>query len=137
MYTENYKAPNDAGKMVDYERLLEKGGLGIIEPGQSLGEVVLKGTGMTVSADEFDRTEEPVSDVAATALTVLEIDKMLQPLDDREKNILRLRFGLDINTPRTLEEVGELVALTREEIRIIESRAMSKLRTRDRQEGTK
>ena len=50
------------------------------------------------------------------------------PLDEREREILTLRFGLDRGEPRTLEEVGEHFHLTRERIRQIEARAMSKLR---------
>ena len=49
-------------------------------------------------------------------------------LPAREREILRLRFGLDRGEPRTLEEVGEHFNLTRERIRQIEARAMSKLR---------
>ena len=55
-------------------------------------------------------------------------DGSLSPLDEREREILRLRFGLDRGEPRTLEEVGEHFNLTRERIRQIEARAMSKLR---------
>ena len=57
-----------------------------------------------------------------------EIEKLLAPLDERERQILALRFGLDRGEPRTLEEVGEFFNLTRERIRQIEARAMSKLR---------
>jgi RNA polymerase sigma factor (sigma-70 family) len=57
-----------------------------------------------------------------------EINRLLSPLDEREREILRLRFGLDRGEPRTLEEVGEHFNLTRERIRQIEARAMSKLR---------
>jgi RNA polymerase sigma factor (sigma-70 family) len=53
---------------------------------------------------------------------------MLVVLDDRERAILRLRFGLDRGESRTLDEVGEHFNLTRERIRQIEARAMSKLR---------
>ena len=67
-------------------------------------------------------------EVAATALLPAEIEKLLAPLDERERQILRLRFGLDRGEPRTLEEVGEHFNLTRERIRQIEARAMSKLR---------
>ena len=75
-----------------------------------------------------DRSAESPFDVAATSLLPEEIDRLLSPLDDRERNILRLRFGLDRGEPRTLEEVGERFGLTRERIRQIEARAMSKLR---------
>ena len=54
--------------------------------------------------------------------------RLLAPLDERESEILKLRFGLDRGEPRTLEEVGEHFNLTRERIRQIEARAMSKLR---------
>src|SRR5438477_1325715 len=67
-------------------------------------------------------------DAAAEALLPEEINRLLKPLDDREREILRLRFGLDRGEPRTLEEVGESFKLTRERIRQIEARAMSKLR---------
>ncbi len=67
-------------------------------------------------------------DHAAEALLIGEISRLLAPLDEREATILRLRFGLDRGEPRTLEEVGEHFNLTRERIRQIEARAMSKLR---------
>jgi RNA polymerase sigma factor (sigma-70 family) len=57
-----------------------------------------------------------------------EIDKLLAPLDERERQILRLRYGLDRGDPRTLEEVGVVLNLTRERIRQIERTALSKLR---------
>jgi RNA polymerase sigma factor (sigma-70 family) len=65
---------------------------------------------------------------AAKALLVDEVSRVLTPLDDRERKILSLRFGLDRGEPRTLEEVGEVFHLTRERIRQIEAKAMSKLR---------
>ena len=67
-------------------------------------------------------------DVAAVAVLPDEVARLLAPLDEREREILRLRFGLDRGEPRTLEEVGAHFHLTRERIRQIEARAMSKLR---------
>ncbi len=75
-----------------------------------------------------DRSAESPFEVAAVALLPDEINKLLSPLDSRERDILKLRFGLDRGEPRTLEEVGEHFDLTRERIRQIEARAMSKLR---------
>jgi RNA polymerase sigma factor (sigma-70 family) len=75
-----------------------------------------------------DRSADSPFDMAATALLPDEILRLLTPLDEREREILRLRFGLDRGEPRTLEEVGEYFHLTRERIRQIEARAMSKLR---------
>ncbi len=75
-----------------------------------------------------DRGADSPYEVAAAALLPEEISRLLSPLDDREREILKLRFGLDRGEPRTLEEVGEHFELTRERIRQIEARAMSKLR---------
>jgi RNA polymerase sigma factor (sigma-70 family) len=75
-----------------------------------------------------DRSAESPFEVAAVSLLPDEIGRLLSPLDEREREILRLRFGLDRGEPRTLEEVGEHFNLTRERIRQIEARAMSKLR---------
>ena len=75
-----------------------------------------------------DREAESPFERAATALLPDEISTLLAPLDEREREILKLRFGLDRGEPRTLEEVGEHFNLTRERIRQIEARAMSKLR---------
>ncbi|HEY6472326.1 MAG TPA: sigma-70 family RNA polymerase sigma factor [Acidimicrobiales bacterium] len=67
-------------------------------------------------------------DSAASAMLPREVTEMLTSLDDREREILRLRFGLDRGSPRTLEEVGVCFGLTRERIRQIEAKAMCKLR---------
>ena len=75
-----------------------------------------------------DRSADSPFEVAATALLPEEISRLLAPLDTREREILKLRFGLDRGEPRTLEEVGDHFELTRERIRQIEARAMSKLR---------
>jgi RNA polymerase sigma factor (sigma-70 family) len=75
-----------------------------------------------------DRSAESPFEVAAVSLLPDEIGRLLSPLDEREREILRLRFGLDRGEPRTLKEVGKHFNLTRERIRQIEARAMSKLR---------
>jgi RNA polymerase sigma factor (sigma-70 family) len=75
-----------------------------------------------------DRGAPTPFEAAATALLPAEIEKLLRGLDERERRIISLRFGLDRGEPRTLEEVGGYLDLTRERIRQIEARAMSKLR---------
>ncbi|MFN8139153.1 MAG: sigma-70 family RNA polymerase sigma factor [Fimbriimonadales bacterium] len=57
-----------------------------------------------------------------------EIDSILGRLTSRERDVVRLRFGLDDGRPRTLEEVGAALNVTRERVRQIELRAMKKLR---------
>ena len=53
--------------------------------------------------------------------------ELLDLISDREATVLRLRYGLDDNTPMTLEEIGERLGLTRERIRQIENEALNKL----------
>jgi len=75
-----------------------------------------------------DRSATSPADAAVVALLPLEVEKLLERLAPRERMILSLRFGLDRGEPRTLDEVGRHFDLTRERIRQIEARAMSKLR---------
>jgi len=57
-----------------------------------------------------------------------EVIKVLATLNDRERRIVALRFGLTGEEPMTLEEVGKLFGLTRERIRQLEAKALAKLR---------
>jgi RNA polymerase sigma factor (sigma-70 family) len=75
-----------------------------------------------------DASARSPSDAAVESVLPAEIARLLEPLDDREREILRLHFGLDRGQPRTLEEIGNSLNLSRERIRQIEHRAMSKLR---------
>ena len=68
------------------------------------------------------------SDAAAFTLLKEQLLSVLDTLTDREKKVLRLRFGLDDGRPRTLEEVGKEFNVTRERIRQIEAKALRKLR---------
>ncbi len=75
-----------------------------------------------------DPSAESPFEAASVALLPEQVARLLAPLDDREREVLRLRFGLDRGEARTLEDVGDEFRLTRERIRQIEARAMSKLR---------
>ena len=55
------------------------------------------------------------------------IDEVLTGLSDQEQQVLRMRFGLDDDTPKTLEEIGKVFGVTRERIRQIEAKAIRKL----------
>jgi RNA polymerase sigma factor (sigma-70 family) len=75
-----------------------------------------------------DRGAESPFEAASASLLPSAIASLFAPLNKREREILRLRFGLDRGEPRTLEEVGMHFNLTRERIRQIEACALSKLR---------
>ena len=68
------------------------------------------------------------ADAAARRLLGEAVLASLDALDKREKDVVRMRFGLDGEQPRTLEEVGRRFGVTRERVRQIEARTMAKLR---------
>jgi len=68
------------------------------------------------------------ADSASYILLKEQLEEVLESLTDREKKVLRLRFGLDDGKARTLEEVGKQFGVTRERIRQIEAKALRKLR---------
>jgi len=79
---------------------------------------------------DFIEDKKAISPANATAYTMLkeEMDNILNTLTEREKRVLRLRFGIGDGYPRTLEEVGSIFNVTRERVRQIEAKALRKLR---------
>jgi RNA polymerase primary sigma factor len=75
-----------------------------------------------------DKSAEAPSDVAARTMLNAAIEEALDDLNERERDLLRMRFGLDDGQPRTLEEVGRKFGVTRERIRQIETKTLAKLR---------
>ena len=75
--------------------------------------------------DEERATPE---DAAGSQLLKEELAKIIRTLTDREQKIIKMRFGIGGGRPHTLEEVGEEFSVTRERIRQIEAKALSKLR---------
>lgn len=71
--------------------------------------------------------ENPIAKLIREANSQI-IDTVFSTLSDREAQILRMRFGIDVPKPMTLEEVGEHFSLTRERIRQLENKAIRKLR---------
>ena len=87
------------------------------------------------AGDEDTEVEDRISDTTSPsveyqiikAAVQQQIRDVLHELDEKEALVLRLRFGLDDDRPRTLQEIGQLLKLTRERIRQIEQKAMRKL----------
>ena len=80
-------------------------------------------------SDFIEDEDSPAPASAASYLLLKEqLDNVLNTLTDREKRVLKLRFGIEDGRPRTLEQVGKEFDVTRERIRQIEAKALRKLR---------
>lgn len=79
---------------------------------------------------DFIEDSEAVVAVDAVSFTLLQdqLQSVLETLSEREAGVVRLRFGLTDGQPRTLDEIGQVYGVTRERIRQIESKTLSKLR---------
>ena len=79
---------------------------------------------------DFIKDESSLSPMDSASFSMLkeELDTAMDSLTDRERKVIRLRFGLDDGKTRTLEEVGREFDVTRERIRQIEAKALRKLR---------
>jgi len=79
---------------------------------------------------DFIEDSEAVVAVDAVSFTLLQdqLQSVLHTLSEREAGVVKLRFGLTDGQPRTLDEIGQVYGVTRERIRQIESKTMSKLR---------
>ena len=77
-----------------------------------------------------DTTPHPADEAARTMLRE-QIREILSDLTEREQQVLRLRYGLDDDRSRTLEEVGRQLNVTRERIRQIEAKALRKLKRKN------
>lgn len=78
-----------------------------------------------------DHAESPLEETEKKLMRE-ELNRVISTLNEKEAQILKLRFGIDCDTDHTLEEVGRVFCLTRERIRQIEAQALNKLRQKHR-----
>jgi RNA polymerase sigma factor (sigma-70 family) len=89
----------------------------------------LDDAGETVLADVVaDRSAEAPDEAVLRSALASQVERMLAVLDEQDREVLALRFGLDGGEPRSVAEVGVLVNLGRERVRQIEQRALARLR---------
>jgi RNA polymerase primary sigma factor len=114
----------EVGITVDDVRVLtraSRGSLSLNEPIASEGDSEL--------GDLLEQTGIPDTDELLLRKSFSRaIDDALAELPERERRVLNLRFGLTDDQPKTLREIGEIMELSRERVRQIESRALNKLR---------
>jgi RNA polymerase primary sigma factor len=101
--------------------------LELVEDPVSLDTPVGDGDSLYGDMIEDVHSERPEAETARN-LRHFELVRALSTLNPRMRNVLSLRFGLDGNSPKTLEEVGTQLGVTRERVRQLESRALRELR---------
>jgi RNA polymerase primary sigma factor len=77
-----------------------------------------------------DRSTRSPEEMAIRSQLALEVERAMSPLTDREREVLRLRYGLGLDRELTLEEIGRRLSITRERVRQIEVKAVNKMRSR-------
>jgi RNA polymerase primary sigma factor len=82
------------------------------------------------SLGDFIEDDDAVVPVDAASFVFMrkQVEDILETLTERERELLRMRFGLDGGQPKTLSEVGDAFGVTRERVRQIEAKVLSKLR---------
>lgn len=94
----------------------------------SLNQTVNEDDKRTVEETLIDDYTENPGDATGKVLLKEDLENVLNTLNPRERDVLRLRYGLDDGRVKTLEEIGNVFSVTRERIRQIEAKALRKLR---------
>ena len=120
-------SPHEIAKAMGVEVKKVKELQSIIKEPSSLDATFSDDDETTVGDLVADESIDVMHDIYQEELTK-SINKVLSTLDDKEREVIRLRFGMDTGKPKTLNEIGEIFDLSKERIRQIEEKALKKLR---------
>ena len=128
-YEENHREPTDKELAKILATDIEK-----IKVARDMSQAVTS-LDTPIGDDEEDSIGDMIADDAEPIFTQIAnsektetLETVLDTLSEREANILRMRFGIKVDKPKTLEEVGEMLDISKERVRQIESKALRKLR---------
>lgn len=110
---------NDIEKLIEYSR-----------DTLSLNKTIGDEEDTTLEDMVADKNNISPEEFSINSMLKEDVDKILSTLKEREREVIRLRYGLDDNVPQTLESVGKKLNVTRERIRQIENVALKKLKHR-------
>jgi len=103
--------------------------MAVIRPASLDAQMDGEGVGSYAEVIADERAESPYEKLDGKARTVM-VRGIVQTLDEREQVILRLRFGLDEEPPKTLDEIGQELGLSSERVRQLQNVALKKVRRR-------
>ncbi len=113
-------SPRAVKRTIDAQRLKNLFSLDFPSPGDDHG--------IKTFGDSFADSASSPEEKALNIVTSGEVKAVLEQLKENEKAVITLRFGLDNGTERTLQEVGDILGVSRERVRQIEEMALKKLR---------
>jgi RNA polymerase sigma factor (sigma-70 family) len=124
------QSPSDAGTLLEGPERGELGRAYICRNCVELCASIFESREQEASANEIGDPESPI-DAATQEVLTEKIDHALQTLTAREREIIKMRYGLSDGYTYTLEEVARTFEVTRERVRQIECRAIKKLQSRN------
>ncbi|RWR84361.1 hypothetical protein CKAN_01316900 [Cinnamomum micranthum f. kanehirae] len=134
LYSKNGRLPNDE-EIAEATGLSMKRLMAVLltpKPPRSLDQKIGNGLNLKPSEVTADPDAETAEDMLMKQFMKEDLDKVLDGLSPRENQVIRSRFGLDDGRMKTLQEIGELIGVSRERVRQIESCAFRKLKNKKR-----
>lgn len=110
-----------------FDLMVQTGKIGATNYSEFLRLINISKPVLVEDMDIYESEAEMENDLA-DQLTLEELGDVLKTLLPREEKVIRLRYGFDDGMPKTLEEVGRIIGITRERVRQIEAKALRKMR---------